>query len=147
MRALVQRVSEASVVVQSSVIGKIGRGLVVLLGVRFDDTHARADLLARKIVQLRIFPDTEGKMNRSLLEISGELLVVSQFTLYADTQKGNRPSFSQAATPELAEPLYEYFIKVCRDKRVPVSTGIFQAHMEIQLVNDGPVTLMCYSES
>jgi D-tyrosyl-tRNA(Tyr) deacylase len=147
MRALVQRVSEASVIIQGSIIGQIGRGLLVLLGIRFDDTHAHAELLARKVVQLRIFPDDQGKMNRSLMDISGELLVVSQFTLYGDTEKGNRPSYSNAARPELAEPLYEYFVELCRDKHVPVSTGVFQAHMEIRLVNDGPVTLMCYSES
>jgi D-tyrosyl-tRNA(Tyr) deacylase len=147
MRALVQRVSEASVLVQGSVTGQIGRGLLVLLGIRSDDSHARAELLARKVVQLRIFPDDQGKMNRSLLDSSGELLVVPQFTLYGDTDKGNRPSYSKAAAPELAEPLYEYFVKVCRDKSVPVSTGVFQAHMQVRLVNDGPVTLMCYSES
>jgi D-tyrosyl-tRNA(Tyr) deacylase len=147
MRALVQRVSEASVVVQGSVTGQIATGLLVLLGIRSDDTHARAEKLARKVVQLRVFPDDEGKMNCSLLDVSGELLIVPQFTLYGDTDKGTRPSYSKAATPELAEPLYEYFIKLCRDKRVTVSTGIFQAHMQVRLVNDGPVTLMCYSES
>jgi D-aminoacyl-tRNA deacylase len=147
MRALVQRVSEASVVVQGSVTGQIATGLLVLLGIRFDDTHARAELLARKLVHLRIFPDNEGKMNRSLLDISGELLIVPQFTLYGDTGKGTRPSYSEAAPAETAEPLYEYFIQLCRDKCVPVSTGIFQAHMQVRLVNDGPVTLMCYSES
>jgi D-aminoacyl-tRNA deacylase len=147
MRALVQRVSEASVLVHGSITGQIGNGLLVLLGIRSDDSHARAELLARKVVQLRIFPDDQGKMNRSLLDISGELLVVPQFTLYGDTEKGNRPSYSKAAPPELAELLYEYFVKVCRDKFVPVSTGVFQAHMQVRLVNDGPVTLMCYSES
>jgi D-aminoacyl-tRNA deacylase len=147
MRALVQRVSEASVAVQGSVTGHIGNGLLVLLGIRFDDTRKRAELLARKVVQLRIFPDDERKMNRSLLDISGEMLVVSQFTLYGATDKGNRPSYSQAARPEIAEPLYEYFVKACRDRGVSVGTGIFQAHMQIRLINDGPVTLMCYSES
>jgi D-tyrosyl-tRNA(Tyr) deacylase len=146
MRALVQRVSEASVVVQGLVTGQIGNGLLVLLGIRSDDTHARAELLARKVVQLRVFPDDQGKMNRSLLDMSGELLVVPQFTLYGDTDKGNGPSYSKAATPEIAEPLYEYFVKLCRDKSVPVSTGIFRAHMQVRLVNEGPVTLMCYSE-
>jgi D-tyrosyl-tRNA(Tyr) deacylase len=146
MRALVQRVSEASVAVQGSVRGHIGTGLLVLLGIRSDDTPRRAELLARKVVQLRIFPDQDGKMNRSLLDISGEILVVSQFTLYGGTEKGNRPSYSQAARPEIAEPLYEYFLKVCRDRGVSVSTGMFQAYMQVRLVNDGPVTLMCYSE-
>jgi D-aminoacyl-tRNA deacylase len=147
MRALVQRVSEASVAVQGSVTGHIGTGLLVLLGIRSDDTPARGELLARKVVQLRIFPDEEDKMNRSLLDISGEMLVVPQFTLYGETDKGNRPSYSRAARPEIAEPLYEYFLKVCRDRGVSVSTGIFQAHMQVRLINDGPVTLMCYSES
>jgi D-aminoacyl-tRNA deacylase len=147
MRALVQRVSEASVAVQGLVTGHIGGGLLVLLGIRSDDTPARGELLARKVVQLRIFPDEQGKMNRSLLDISGEMLVVPQFTLYGETDKGNRPSYSRAARPETAEPLYEYFLKVCRDRGVSVSTGIFQAHMQVRLINDGPVTLMCHSES
>jgi D-aminoacyl-tRNA deacylase len=147
MRALVQRVSEASVAVQGLVTGHIGGGLLVLLGIRSDDTPARGELLARKVVQLRIFPDEQGKMNRSLLDVSGEMLVVPQFTLYGETDKGNRPSYSRAARPETAEPLYEYFLKVCRDRGVSVSTGIFQAHMQVRLINDGPVTLMCYSES
>jgi D-aminoacyl-tRNA deacylase len=147
MRALVQRVSEASVAVQGLVTGHIGGGLLVLLGIRSDDTPARGELLARKVVQLRIFPDEQGKMNRSLLDISGEMLVVPQFTLYGETDKGNRPSYSRAARPEMAEPLYEYFLEVCRDRGVSVSTGIFQAHMQVRLINDGPVTLMCYSES
>jgi D-aminoacyl-tRNA deacylase len=147
MRALVQRVSEASVAVQGLVTGHIGGGLLVLLGIRSDDTPARGELLARKVVQLRIFPDEQGKMNRSLLDISGEMLVVPQFTLYGETDKGNRPSYSRAARPEMAEPLYDYFLKVCRDRGVSVSTGIFQAHMQVRLINDGPVTLMCYSES
>jgi D-aminoacyl-tRNA deacylase len=147
MRALVQRVSEASVAVQGLVTGHIGGGLLVLLGIRSDDTPGRGELLARKVVQLRIFPDEQGKMNRSLLDISGEMLVVPQFTLYGETDKGNRPSYSRAARPEMAEPLYDYFLKVCRDRGVSVSTGIFQAHMQVRLINDGPVTLMCYSES
>jgi D-aminoacyl-tRNA deacylase len=147
MRALVQRVSEASVAVQGLVTGHIGGGLLVLLGIRSDDTPARGELLARKVVQLRIFPDEQGKMNRSLLDVSGEMLVVPQFTLYGETDKGNRPSYSRAARPEMAEPLYDYFLKVCRDRGVSVSTGIFQAHMQVRLINDGPVTLMCYSES
>jgi D-aminoacyl-tRNA deacylase len=147
MRALVQRVSEASVAVQGLVTGHVGTGLLVLLGIRSDDTPARAELLARKVVQLRIFPDHERKMNRSLLDISGEMLVVSQFTLYGETDKGNRPSYSQAAKPEIAEPLYEHFLTVCRDRGALVSTGTFQAYMQVRLVNDGPVTLMCYSES
>lgn len=147
MRALVQRVSEASVAVQGSITGQIGRGLLVFLGIRFDDTRDQADLLARKVVHLRIFPDELGKMNRSLEEISGELLVVPQFTLYGKTSKGNRPSYSDAAACDIAEPLYEYFVAICRDIGVPVLTGVFQAHMQVHLVNDGPVTLMCCAES
>ncbi|MBV9303639.1 MAG: D-tyrosyl-tRNA(Tyr) deacylase [Acidobacteriaceae bacterium] len=146
MRALVQRVSEASVFVDRSLAGQIKRGLLVLLGIKFDDTRDRAELLARKVIQLRIFPDDVGKMNRSLADISGELLVVPQFTLYGETSKGNRPSYSEAARPEIAEPLYEYFVTICRDFGISVSTGVFQAHMEVRLVNDGPVTLMCYTE-
>lgn len=147
MRALVQRVSEASVTVNGSITGQIGRGLLVFVGVRRDDTRSRAEQLAQKVISLRIFPDEAGKMNRSLFEVSGELLVVSQFTLYGDTIKGNRPSYSEAAQRELAEELYDYFVLQCRSKGAPVATGVFQAHMEVRLVNDGPVTLMCYSEA
>ncbi len=147
MRALVQRVSEASVTVDGLVTGQIGTGLLVFIGVRYDDTHPRAEQLAQKVINLRVFPDQEGKMNRSLLEVSGQLLVVSQFTLYGDTRKGNRPSYSEAASGDLAEPLYEHFVSRCRESGVRVSTGVFQAHMEVRLVNNGPVTLMCYSES
>lgn len=147
MRVLVQRVSEAEVAVNGAMVGRIGPGLLIFLGIRHDDTSARADQLAQKVVQLRIFSDAEGKMNRSLLDISGELLVVSQFTLYADTKKGNRPSYTDAANKALAEQLYQYFITQCRQKGVPVATGVFQAHMEVRLVNDGPVTLMLEQES
>src|SRR5581483_6328182 len=146
MRALVQRVSEASVVADGLTTGEIGNGLLVFLGVRRDDTGARAEPLARKVIQMRIFPDEQGKMNRSLADICGELLIVSQFTLYGDTRKGNRPSYSEAASADLAERLYEYFVAACREKGIRVSTGIFQAHMEVRLVNQGPVTFMCYSE-
>jgi D-tyrosyl-tRNA(Tyr) deacylase len=147
MRALVQRVSEASVEVDGVVTGLIAKGLLVFLGVRHDDTEVQAEYLAGKVLRLRIFPDNEGKMNRSLSEIFGELLVIPQFTLYGDTRKGNRPSYSEAARPEAARRLYEHFIRVCRDTGVKVETGVFQAHMNVHLVNDGPVTLMCYSES
>ena len=146
MRALVQRVSEARVTIQGLITSRIDTGLLVLLGIRSDDTPARAELLARKVVQLRIFPDHEGKMNRSLLDVAGEMLVVSQFTLYGQTEKGDRPSYSQAARPEVAEPLYDHFLKVCSDKGISVSSGTFQAYMQVRLVNDGPVTLMCYAE-
>lgn len=147
MRALVQRVSEAKVTVNGSAHGQIGRGLLVLVGVRNGDTQRQAEALAQKVMQLRIFPDAEGKMNLSLLESRGELLIVSQFTLYADTTRGNRPSYSEAAPAEVAQPLYECFVNNCRASGPVVATGVFQAHMEVQLTNDGPVTVMCYSEA
>ena len=146
MRALVQRVSEASVLVDCSVAGQIRRGLLIFLGIRHDDTEARAEQLATKIGQLRIFPDAEGKMNLSLRDIGGEMLIVSQFTLYGDTRKGNRPSYAEAARPDKAQELYQFFIESCRDKGFPVATGVFQAHMEVRLINDGPVTILCDSE-
>jgi len=146
LRALVQRVSEASVTADGEVTGQIGRGLLVFLGIKRGDTEAQAELLGRKVLQLRIFADGDGRMNRSVLEAGGELLVVSQFTLYGETGKGNRPSYSEAASSESARPLYEYFIDNCRRRGALVSTGVFQAHMDVRLTNDGPVTLMCYSE-
>jgi len=147
MRALLQRVSQASVTIEGTIKSRIGTGLVVFLGVRTGDTRPLADRLVQKIVQLRVFPDAEGKMNRSLREIAGELLVVSQFTLYADSSKGNRPSYSAAAQKELAQELYDYFVERCQATGLPVSTGIFQAHMQVGLVNDGPVTILCEAES
>lgn len=145
MRALVQRVSEASVSVAGSITGKIGVGLCVFIGIKADDTGADAAALAGKLTSLRIFPDAEGKMNLSLSDIEGGLLVVSQFTLYGDTRKGNRPSYARAAKPELAQNLYETFIEDCKRLCRRVETGVFQAKMEVRLINDGPVTLMCYS--
>jgi D-tyrosyl-tRNA(Tyr) deacylase len=147
MRALVQRVSEASVEVDHAIVGQIGRGILVFLGVHERDTEADANYLAKKVIQLRIFPDSEGKMNLSLRDISGEIMVVSQFTLYGECRKGNRPSYSQAARPEVAVRLYEYFVRMCREMAVSVSTGIFQADMKVRLINDGPVTLFCASET
>jgi D-tyrosyl-tRNA(Tyr) deacylase len=147
MRALVQRVSEASVTVENTISGEIARGILVFLGVHANDNEANADYLANKVIQLRIFPDAEGRMNRSLRDILGEMLVVSQFTLYGETKKGNRPSYSEAARPEVAVRLYDYFVKVCREKGIKVSTGVFQADMKVRLINDGPVTLFCYSEN
>ena len=147
MRALVQRVSEASVTVERAVVGEIGRGILVFLGVHDDDTEANADYLASKVIQLRIFPDSDCKMNLSLRDISGEMLVVSQFTLYGDTRKGNRPSYSDAARPEVAVRLYDYFVQKCRERGVSVATGTFQADMQVRLINDGPVTLFCHSET
>jgi len=142
MRALLQRVSHARVVVDASVVGEIGPGLLVLLGVAKPDTAADAEALVEKILNLRIFPDSAGKMNRSLLDIRGELLVVSQFTLYGDCRKGRRPSFDAAAPAEQARALYETFVEIARRSGPRVETGVFQAHMDVSLVNDGPVTLM-----
>lgn len=146
MRALVQRVSEASVLVNFSTVGQIQKGLLIFLGIRQDDTEAQAEQLATKIGQLRIFPDADGKMNLSLRDISGEMLIVSQFTLYGDTRKGNRPSYIDAAKPEKALALYECFVEKCRSGGFPVATGVFQAHMEVRLINDGPVTIWCDTE-
>lgn len=143
MRALVQRVRDAQVIVNDTVTGQIGPGIVVLLGITHNDTTAEAEHLAHKVTHLRIFPDAESKMNLSLIDINGELLAVSQFTLYGDTRKGNRPSYSEAARPEVAQPLYEHFLNSCRSKGIRVQTGIFQAHMMVELTNDGPLTLLC----
>jgi len=143
MKALVQRVSKGSVTVDGVVTGSIGRGFVVLLGVRVGDTEESAQVLARKTVNLRIFPDEDHKMNRSILDVGGEILVVSQFTLYADTRKGNRPSFIQAAPPETAEALYTVYVDALRHMlgKPRVATGTFRAMMQVQIVNDGPVTV------
>jgi D-tyrosyl-tRNA(Tyr) deacylase len=142
MRALLQRVTQASVVVEGSVVGEIGAGLLILLGVAKPDTNADAAFLVDKVLNLRIFPDAEGKMNRSLLDTQGSLLVVSQFTLYGDCRKGRRPGFDAAAPAEQARALYESFVEGARRSGLRVETGVFQAHMEVALVNDGPVTLM-----
>lgn len=142
MRAVVQRVAESSVAVGGRTIGSIGRGLTVLLGVGEGDSKKEADYLADKIANLRIFEDRDGKMNRSLLEIGGEMLVVSQFTLLGDCRKGRRPSFVKAAPPETADALYEYFVEISREKGIRVQTGEFGAMMAVSLVNDGPVTLI-----
>ena len=145
MKAVVQRVSRASVTVDGHVTGAIGRGLLILLGVGKSDTRQSADYLAAKITGLRIFPDENGKMNLSLLDINGSILAVSQFTLYGDCRKGRRPSFDAAAPPEQAKALYEYFVAHLRQIQVPVETGVFQAHMDVELLNDGPVTLIVES--
>jgi D-tyrosyl-tRNA(Tyr) deacylase len=141
MRACIQRVSEAHVTVAGAETGRIGRGLVVLLGVGHEDGDAQVSWLAEKIVGLRIFEDDSGKMNRSLAEAGGAMLVVSQFTLYGDCRRGRRPSFTDAAPPELAERFYESFVAAVRQAGVQVATGRFREHMLVSLVNDGPVTL------
>jgi D-tyrosyl-tRNA(Tyr) deacylase len=142
MRVVVQRVSEARVEIDGRVAGAIGEGLLVLLGVARDDSERDADFLADKVAGLRIFPDEDGKMNRSVVEAGGELLIVSQFTLYGDCRRGRRPSFDRAAGQEQARALYEYFVAACRSRGVPVQTGIFQAMMAVHLINDGPVTII-----
>lgn len=146
MRIVVQRVSRARVEVEGKSVGEIGAGLLVLLGVAKQDTRADADYLADKVTGLRIFADEAGKMNRSVAETGGSLLVVSQFTLYGDCRKGRRPGFDLAAPPDQARALYEYFVEACRKRNVRVETGIFQALMAVHLTNDGPVTIICESE-
>ncbi len=146
MIAVVQRVTASEVHVDSETIGRIGPGLLVLLGISRSDEEKEADYLADKIVHLRIFEDDDGKMNRSLVETSGEMLIVSQFTLLGDCRKGRRPSFVQAAPPEKAERLYEHFVYQVRLKGISVATGQFQAKMAVSLVNDGPVTLILESK-
>lgn len=142
MKAVIQRVRQASVSVEGGVVGKCGGGFLILLGVNTSDTTSEADRLASKIVNLRIFEDSEGKLNLSALDISAELLVVSQFTLYADTRKGRRPSFGQAAPSAQAEPLVNYFVEVLRKTNLKVETGSFGANMLVNLENDGPVTII-----
>lgn len=142
MRAVVQRVSHAHVIVGQEVVAKVGPGLLVLLGVAKSDTHADAEYLAAKIAGMRIFEDELGKMNLSLAETGGSVLAVSQFTLYGDMRRGKRPSFDEAAAPDLARELYEYFVAKIRESGVPCETGRFQAAMEVELVNDGPVTIL-----
>ena len=145
MKAVLQRVARAQVTVAGEVTGRIGPGLLVLLGVGKQDTEAEADYLSDKIIGLRIFEDSAGKMNASVADIGGGILVVSQFTLFGETRHGRRPSFDAAARPEQAKLLYEYFlVKMC-NHGLPVQAGVFQAHMEVELLNDGPVTLLCES--
>jgi D-aminoacyl-tRNA deacylase len=146
MRAVVQRVSGAKVTVNGEVTGEIGTGLLVLLGIGQSDSEQAADYLAEKIIGLRIFEDVEGKMNRSVQEAGGAVLVVSQFTLYGDVRRGKRPSFDAAARPEQARKLYEYFVEKLRATGVRCETGRFQEMMQVELVNDGPVTVLLDSE-
>ena len=145
MRTVIQRVKESSVKANGVMVGEIGRGLLVLLGVDRSDTTDDGDYLANKIAHLRIFEDDNGKMNRSLLEAGGEMLVVSQFTLLGDCRKGRRPSFINAAEPDKATELYEHFVKRVRELGITVQTGQFRAMMEVALINDGPVTLILES--
>jgi D-aminoacyl-tRNA deacylase len=145
MRALLQRVTEARVIVDQVTTGEIGPGLLILLGVSKLDTEADAEFVAAKALNLRIFADDEGKMNRSVLDTGGGLLVVSQFTLYGDCRKGRRPSFDDAAPIEQARSLYEHFVSVARNSKLRIETGIFQADMAVSLTNDGPVTLLVES--
>ena len=142
MRAVVQRVASARVLVRGQVVGEVGRGFVVLLGVTHDDTPEDAASLAGKIAGLRVFEDGDGKMNRSLADVGGSLLAVSEFTLYGDCRKGRRPSFDAAAGLDQARRLYEQFVADLRKLGVCTATGVFQAHMQVELVNDGPVTLL-----
>jgi len=146
MRLVIQRVSEARVTVDGETVGAIRSGLVVLVGISKSDAEHDADYLADKVLGLRIFPDDQGKMNRNIGEVSGALLVVSQFTLYGDCRKGRRPSFDTAASPERALALYSHFVEALRKSQVPVETGTFQAMMEVHLVNQGPVTILIDSE-
>ena len=147
MRAVIQRVTKASVSVADRVVGAIGPGLVVLLGIREGDSEAEAAWLAHKVAHLRIFADENSKFNRSLLDVGGKALVVSQFTLYGDARKGLRPSFSDSARPEVAEPLIERFVELVRAEGVQVETGVFQAMMLVEIHNDGPVTIIIDREA
>jgi D-aminoacyl-tRNA deacylase len=142
MKILIQRVSEASVEVEGNVVGSIDHGVLVLVGITHNDTVSQAAWLANKLVNLRIFEDSQGKINQSLLDKHLSALIVSQFTLYADCNDGRRPSFTQSAPPEVANPLYEVFVNEVSKLGVPVATGIFGAHMKVSLINDGPVTIL-----
>jgi D-tyrosyl-tRNA(Tyr) deacylase len=146
MRAVVQRVSRASVQVDNQIISKIEQGMLILLGVKKDDSKKEAELLAKKIINLRIFSDKENKMNLSLLDIKGQIIVVSQFTLYGNCKKGRRPSFIHAALPGIADSLYQYFVQCLKNYNVLVETGQFQALMQVELINDGPVTFILDSD-
>jgi len=141
LRLLIQRVRQASVSVENEIVGSIGHGFTILVGVGHHDTEVQARWLAQKVAGLRVFEDDEGKFNRSILDVGGSALVISQFTLYANAEKGRRPSFIEAALPEAAEPLVERFAALLREQRIPVATGRFGAHMLVEIHNDGPVTL------
>lgn len=147
MRAVIQKVSQAKVIVDNKTVGQINQGFMILLGVHEEDTQADVDYLVGKISKLRVFEDDQQKMNRSIMDVGGEILSISQFTLFADTKKGNRPSFVQAAKPDTAIPLYEAFNEGLRQVGIPVETGIFGADMKCHLVNDGPVTIIIDSQN
>lgn len=142
MKIVVQRVKHASVTVNKKIVGKINEGFMVLLGVTHSDTKKEADYLVKKLCNLRVFEDENGKMNLSLKDVNGELLIISQFTLYGDCSDGNRPSFTNSAKPEMANELYEYFVEECKKQIPKVETGIFREHMEVELLNNGPVTII-----
>lgn len=146
MKTVVQRVSSASVTVDGNIIGKINKGFLVLLGIKSTDTKQDVDYMVKKVINLRIFRDENDKMNLSLKDVNGELLIVSQFTLYGDASGGNRPSFIEAAKPDIAIPLYEYFISECKKQISVVQTGEFGADMKVELLNDGPVTIIMESK-
>lgn len=147
MRVVIQRVSEASVTIDGTIEGKIETGFMILLGIGHEDTNEDIEWLVQKITNLRVFGDEDGKMNLSILDIKGEILLISQFTLFASTKKGNRPSFIQSAKPEIAIPLYEKFIDVLKGSNIRVQTGKFGADMKVMLVNDGPVTIIIDSKN
>lgn len=147
MRVVIQRVSRAQVRVEGKTVGEIGPGLLVFLGIGQDDQKSYADAFLEKILNLRIFEDEEGKMNRSLIDLGAALMVVSQFTLYADCRKGRRPSFTEAGDPAQAKALYDYFVDRAASKGVKVAAGVFQAHMDVELVNAGPVTILLESQN
>ena len=142
MKLVIQRVTNASVTVENNIVGKIGKGFLALLGVGPEDTEKEADYLVQKLIKLRVFEDQNGKMNLSLKDIEGELLIVSQFTLYADCTGGNRPSFTNAAKPEKANELYKYFMQKFKEENIKLEHGIFGADMKVELLNDGPVTII-----
>lgn len=147
MRVLIQRVSGASVTIDNTVKGEIGKGLLLLVGIEAEDTKDDVEWLVRKVIQMRIFGDDEGKMNHSVQDINGSILVISQFTLHASTKKGNRPSYIKAARPEVAIPLYEGFLKALEAENIPVASGEFGADMKVALINDGPVTIWIDSKN
>ena len=142
MKLVIQRVKNASVEVDKKIVGKIEKGFLVLIGIKVGDTKEQADYLVRKLCNLRVFSDENDKMNLSLKDVAGQLLIVSQFTLYGDTKNGNRPSFIEAARPEEANKMYEYIIEKCKEKIVKVETGVFGAKMKVSLINDGPTTII-----